>query len=243
MLLPYRYSSTFSYHLARCIHALLRLEESDNSESSLDKQTSDMKIETTKSDKKTKAKRIAFISCPTAYVGYRYLYPETSSKSASEDNKIADHRTDEDSVGSPDEFEPYLFEYDERFSLLTPPQSALPSPGFERFVHYDLNKPLEIPSSLESTFDMVILDPPYLNKDTNWKMAQTAKKLLSSQKDGKILLITGQSISEAACEIYGNEQTGPLRRAEKVEIEHVGLANVFGAWGNWDGIEDFGATI
>ena len=206
---------------------------------------SDSTIKTTEATTRPKPKRIAFVSCPTGYVGFRYLYPETSSKFGSEVDKLVDKAVNNRSSGKDEsdqsEMESYLFEYDERFSLLTPPQSTLPDSGVDRFVHYDLNKPLEIPSSLESTFDMVILDPPYLNKDTNLKMAQTAKKLLKSEKDGKILLITGQSISEAACEIYGNEETGPLRKAEKLTIEHTGLANDFGAWGNWNGIEEFGA--
>ena len=200
-----------------------------------------MAVEKKKSETKTKPKMIAFVSCPTAYVGFRYLYPEITPISESRDDKTADHQCNKDNVGENYIFEPYLFEYDKRFSLLTPPQSALPNSGSHRFVHYDLNKPLDIPPSLEFKFDIVILDPPYLNKDTNLKMAQTVKKLLRSEKDGKILLITGQSISEAACEIYGNEQTGSLRRAQQLEIEHMGLANDFGAWGNWDGIEEFGA--
>lgn len=70
-------------------------------------------------------------------------------------------------------------------------------------------------------------------------IAQTAKKLLKSE-EGKILLITGESIAEQACEIYGNEKKGPLRRVEELEVEHIGLKNEFGAWGNWDGVERFG---
>ena len=57
--------------------------------------------------------------------------------------------------------ESYLFDYDERFSLITPRQHDLLNPGTaERFVHYDLNKPLTLPSSLENQLDMVIIDPP-----------------------------------------------------------------------------------
>jgi hypothetical protein len=86
---------------------------------------------------------------------------------------------------------------------------------------------------------VVIIDPPYLNAETNLNIAQTVRKLLRSEEDGQVLLITGQSIADQACEIYGNRKTGPLRRAEKLEVQHVGLKNEFAAWGNWKGIERF----
>jgi hypothetical protein len=86
---------------------------------------------------------------------------------------------------------------------------------------------------------MVIIHPPYLKAETNMAIAQTVKKLLQSE-EGKVLLITGESITEQACEIYGNETAGRLRRAEKLEVEHIGLKNEFGAWGNWDGVERVG---
>jgi EEF1A lysine methyltransferase 1 len=180
------------------------------------------------SDPRTEIKKIGFVCSPSAYVAFRYLYPETLPH--------PDERRDRITVES------YLFDYDERFSLLTPPQHILTDPWkSERFVQYDLNKLLVFPPSLERQLDMVIIDPPYLKAETNVNIAQTVKKLLKSENDGKILLITGQSIAEQACEIYGNETTRPLRRAEKLEVEHVGLKNEFGAWGNWDGVERFGS--
>jgi hypothetical protein len=175
----------------------------------------------------TEIKKIGFICSLTAYVAFQYLYPEILPQ--------PDEKRDRITVES------YLFDYDERFSLLTPPQHMLSDTWkWERFVQYDLNKPLVFPSSLERQLDMVIIDPPYLKAETNMNIAQTVKKLLKSERDGKILLITGQSIAEQACEIYGNEITGPLRRAEKLEVEHIGLKNEFGGWGNWDGVERFG---
>lgn len=190
----------------------------------------------------TRTKRVGFISCPTAYVGFQYLYPEIAAQLGDNGNGRLELRSVIDEVvGDESIIESYLFEYDERFSLLTPPRLTLKNQGLtDRFVHYDLYEPLSVPSCLEAQLDMVIIDPPYLNTETNEKMAQTAKRLLKSDEEGKILLITGQSISEQAAEIYGNDKTGPLRRAEKLTIEHCGLANDFVALGNWDGIEEFG---
>lgn len=179
-----------------------------------------------KSESATETKKLGFICSPTAYVAFRYLHPETLSQSDNGQNAT--------------KIESYLFDYDERFALLAPPQHALPDPrSLERFVRYDLNEPLAIPSSLEKQLDMVIIDPPYLKAETNMAIAQTVKKLLKSE-EGKVLLNTGESIAEQACEIYGNETTGRLRRAEKLEVEHIGLKNEFGAWGNWDGVERVG---
>jgi hypothetical protein len=87
---------------------------------------------------------------------------------------------------------------------------------------------------------MVIIDPPYFNAETNLNIAQIVRKLLRSEEDGLALLITGQSIADQACEIYGNRKTGPFKGAEKLEVQHVGLKNEFAAWGNWNGIERFG---
>jgi hypothetical protein len=221
---PYpRYSSEFSYHLARCIHALLESERSGGPIPGFESTTVEPTLQESESPG---TKKIGFICSPTAYVAFRYLYPEKSPQADEEQKRTR--------------IESYLFDYDERFALLAPPQHTLPDPlSSGRFVRYDLNEPLAFPSSLQKQLDMVIIDPPYLKTETNVHIAQTAKKLLKSE-EGKILLITGESIAEQACEIYGNEKNGPLRRAEELEVEHIGLKNQFGAWGNWDGVERFG---
>ena len=225
-LLSYRrYSSEFSYHLARCTYALLKNKHSQTAVPGLEKKRAETASESFES--RTKTKKIGFVCSPTAYVAFRYLYPETS------------RQTDEGENGM--KIESYLFDYDERFSILTPPHYTLPTANkSDRFVLYDLNKSLVLPSSLEKQLDMVIIDPPYLNAETNLKIAQSVQKLLKSEEESKVLLITGQSIAERACEIYGKKTAGPLRRAEKLEVEHVDLKNAFGAWGNWHGVENFG---
>jgi hypothetical protein len=96
-----------------------------------------------KSESATETKKLGFICSPTAYVAFRYRYPETSSQP---DN--GQHAT---------KIESYLFDYDERFALLAPPQHAHPDHrSLERVVRYDLNGPLAIPSSLEKQLDMVV---------------------------------------------------------------------------------------
>jgi hypothetical protein len=222
-----RYSSEFSYHLARCLFALLKDEHSHSLVPGLEMKTAASAPASGESEPRTQTKKIGFICSPTAYVAFRNLYPEIPPQPNEREHGM--------------KIESYLFDHDERFSLLTLPQHT--SGPSERFVQYDLNKPLIFPSPLEQQLDMVVIDPPYLNAETNLNIAQTVKKLLKSeQQEGKVLLITGQSISAQACEIYGNEKTGPLRRAEKLEVEHVGLQNDFGAWGNWDGVERFGGV-
>jgi EEF1A lysine methyltransferase 1 len=47
-----------------------------------------------------------------------------------------------------------LLEYDQRFSVLSPKQ----------FIPYDLNEPDTFPASLREHFDVVVIDPPYLNE-------------------------------------------------------------------------------
>lgn len=195
---------------------------------------------------KTKTKRIGFIACPTAYVAFQHLYPESLSDQlaagADDDSKPMDPGSSANRASDEIQLESYLFDYDERFSLLTPPQHTLPSASkLDRFIHYDLNKPLSLPPCLLKQLDMVIIDPPYLNAETNLNIAQSVERLLKSPPEGKVLLITGESIAEQACEIYGNARIGLLRRAEKLEVEHVDLKNEFGAWGNWDGVERFGS--
>jgi hypothetical protein len=46
------------------------------------------------------------------------------------------------------------------------------------FVFYDFNKPLEVPEELQHTFDMVVVDPPFVTEEVWTKYASTAKLLL-----------------------------------------------------------------
>jgi 16S rRNA G966 N2-methylase RsmD len=57
----------------------------------------------------------------------------------------------------------------------------------EDFVFYDYNEPLKLPADLKNSFDLVVLDPPFLSEECLCKMAMTARYLM---KD-KVLLCTG----------------------------------------------------
>ena len=52
----------------------------------------------------------------------------------------------------PDRDELYIFEYDRRFEEVYPAE----------YVYFDFNEPLDIPSYLQHSFDIIHFDPPYL---------------------------------------------------------------------------------
>ncbi|CAG9467201.1 unnamed protein product [Pedinophyceae sp. YPF-701] len=56
------------------------------------------------------------------------------------------------------------------------------------YVQYDFNKPEAIPASLHGTFDMVVIDPPFITRDV-WEKYAAATKLLLKE-NGRILLTT-----------------------------------------------------
>ncbi|KAJ9477981.1 Protein-lysine N-methyltransferase EFM5 [Pseudozyma hubeiensis] len=134
--------------------------------------------------------RVAFLCCPTAWVGFVHEYPSLTSQS-------------------------FVFEVDKRFHALSKTS----------FVYYNLHEPEKFPASLRASFDVIVADPPFLNVDTQSKVAQTAKML--AKPDAKFLLCTGKSIAEEARRMYGEP---PLEKLDLV-VEHHGLANAFGIWG------------
>ncbi|WFD30524.1 Protein-lysine N-methyltransferase efm5 [Malassezia sp. CBS 17886] len=150
--------------------------------------------------------RIAFISCPTAYVGFQHKFNR-------------DHDT-------------YLFEIDDRFTVI----------AGDQFVKYDFNRSDDVPADLAGTMDVLVLDPPFLNMDTNVAFSDTARYLVRRDEGGRVtgktLLFTGQSIGDEAAPLYSEMATGAdtpraLQRTA-LEVQHAGgLANDFGAWGSW----------
>lgn len=109
----------------------------------------------------------------------------------------------------------YVFEVDKRFHALSKTS----------FVYYNLHEPETIPSNLLGAFDVLVADPPFLNVDTQNKVATTAKLL--AKPGAKIMLCTGESIAEEARRMYGE----PWLEKLELEVEHHGLANAFGIWG------------
>ena len=57
----------------------------------------------------------------------------------------------------------------------------------EDFVFYDYNKPLDLPSDLHRSFDLVVADPPFLSEECLLKTSQTVRLLAKE----KVMLCTG----------------------------------------------------
>jgi len=57
----------------------------------------------------------------------------------------------------------------------------------DSFVFYDYNEPVALPSDLKGSFDLVVVDPPFLSEECLRKTAQTVHYLTTK----KILLCTG----------------------------------------------------
>ena len=145
--------------------------------------------------------RIAFICCPTAFVGFQHTNPLPGAR---------------------------LLEYDQRFSFLAPSQ----------FIPYDINHPDKVPEQLIHSFDIIVADPPFLNLETNEKLAVTVDKVL--KPDGKLMMITSPSVEEVLEKVFAVPPVGPLKRT-RLEVKHGQLANACACWGSWDGAEDFGS--
>lgn len=72
----------------------------------------------------------------------------------------------------------FLFDYDKKFASEK-----------SSFVHYDFNKPEDIPKELHQTIDYIVIDPPFITKEV-WVHYTNAAKLLLRPTTGKILLST-----------------------------------------------------
>ena len=78
----------------------------------------------------------------------------------------------------PTDCETFLLEYDRRLEIYG-----------DNFVFYNYKKPLVLPEKLaERSFDVVVVDPPYLSEECLRKTAETVKFLTR----GKVLLCTGR---------------------------------------------------
>ena len=105
-----------------------------------------------------------------------------------------------------------LFEFDKRFSIFG-----------ERFNFYDLNKPLEIDEKHHKKYDIIVADPPFLNKETIQKVAESMK-LISNTESMKIF-ITGLQVQDA---VIGEFPELKLREDIKIEHDKQRLQNPFG---------------
>jgi hypothetical protein len=79
------------------------------------------------------------------------------------------------------------------------------------YVHYDFNRPESIDDTLQKSFDMVVIDPPFITKDVWEKYALTAKLLLKEDPFadfGKKGVVLGTTVSENASlmkDLFGAE--------------------------------------
>ncbi|KAL3882132.1 hypothetical protein ACJMK2_028503 [Sinanodonta woodiana] len=104
-------------------------------------------------------------------------------------------------------------EYDERFKIFG-----------EDFVFYDYRDPLNLPKIWKNTFDVVLVDPPFLSDECLCKTAVTVKFLA---KD-KIILCTGAVMEELALKLL---QVKPC----KFQPRHAnGLQNQFACFTNFE---------
>ncbi|TRM62433.1 putative N6-adenine methyltransferase-domain-containing protein [Schizophyllum amplum] len=170
------YSARFARRLARAIHSLVDPETI-----------------------------IAFMCCPTAYVGFQHEYLHPGAR---------------------------LLEVDPRFDLLARSQ----------FVRYDLYAPEKLPEDLRGTVGFAVVDPPFLNEDTNAKVIEALKLLLAP--NAKLLILTGTSTEPILERLYNAPPLGPLVRTA-LEVKHEGgrLSNDFGCWGSWPESKDLGRDV
>lgn len=93
----------------------------------------------------------------------------------------------------------YVFEYDKQWE------------SDRGFVFYDFNKPDELPADLLNTFDMLVIDPPFITNDVWTKYGDTGKLLLkagpSEENASKVICTTVIENEVLLKELFGVEPT------------------------------------
>mmetsp|Transcript_3014 Transcript_3014/g.4216 ORF Transcript_3014/g.4216 Transcript_3014/m.4216 type:complete len:185 (-) Transcript_3014:48-602(-) len=77
------------------------------------------------------------------------------------------------------------------------------------FIWYDFNDTQCLPASIHGTFDMVVIDPPFITKEV-WEKYAAAAKLLLKPDGGKVILTTIQENSELLFDLLGATPTNFL---------------------------------
>jgi len=147
---------------------------------------------------------VVFLSSPSAYKAYRSLVRRRGAGGGG---------------SSSDAQAAHLFEYDSRFSVFG-----------DAFVKYDYNHPLEgIPERLLGRCSVVMLDPPFLNRDCLAGFAQTVRALQLPTGETRVLLATGAVQLAFAKELLG------LRPTQR-PILHAGgrLSNPFALFSSYE---------
>lgn len=78
------------------------------------------------------------------------------------------------------------------------------------FVHYDFRKPTELPAELLGTFDVVVIDPPFITEEVWRQYADTAYALL---KGGREALVAAAAAATAAAPAEGAAADAPTAAA------------------------------
>jgi hypothetical protein len=119
-------------------------------------------------------------------------------------------------LGLPPYVRAWVFEVDTRFGVFG-----------EDFVHYDFNAPLRFPEALRGSMDVVIMDPPFINRDCLRAFARTALALRRGN-DVRLLLCTGAVMLREARLLLG-------ARPMRLHVGHVNrLSNPFSLYINYD---------
>ena len=84
----------------------------------------------------------------------------------------------------------HLLEFDKRFAAYG-----------DNFNFWDFNDPLALPEGLKGTFDLVLMDPPFLNEDT---FEKTFKAVDWLRKDGAAIMISSGAMMRDYVKAYSS---------------------------------------
>lgn len=73
--------------------------------------------------------------------------------------------------------------------------------GFQK---YDFNKPLDVKEAIRGTFDMVVIDPPFITHDC-WEKYKETVSLLLTDKDGLVMATTVTENEKLMNTLFGAE--------------------------------------
>ncbi|MCJ1236396.1 hypothetical protein MMC14_004377 [Varicellaria rhodocarpa] len=121
----------------------------------------------------------------------------------------------------------YLFEFDERFSIL------------KEYVYYDFHSPLKLDSEFKGKFDRIICDPPFLSTDCQTKAAMTVRWLSTTspppniEANLQLIICTGERMGSLITKLYSGVKMTDF------EPQHVQgrLSNEFRCYANLECVE------
>ena len=146
---------------------------------------------------------VACLSCPSVYKALRALLAEEAAAAAAAGPAPPAARAP---------VRAHVLEFDRRFAIFG-----------EDFSFFDYNTPLELPAALLGACDVVVLDPPFLNRDCLAAFASSVAALRRPAGGAtRVVLCTGAVMLRAARELLGARPT----RAE-VRHESGRLSNPF----------------